>query len=501
MKQIRFLLRSDAARDLLTIFGFAAALRLLLLFLFPVPYGHDGFGRLFFKDQVLLGHWLPLTQFIVWVCFKLLDNPFLVRLVFAVVTACGGWGFYLFLRLVTNRFLALTGGLVFSSNALFLFLSLMPYQDVLFLGLLFGSLALLFGEQGLRSRVGSLLFGLACLTRYESWFILPVLFYLKLRASPALRHWSSTPLLLGRTALFLGWAPLLWLVLNRVYRGSFSAFLFQTEDSRLYAWNPHLDIAWLAHYAGQMLYWIGLFGSPLVFLAPLGVWLLFHRQEGSHPAVRVLGVFGGLVLGFYFFIMDQDQETVFRFVLIPLALVLPLAILGVQPLLTVLDQRGVTRKQALAALLAFLCLHSSIPILRVTRSTEYRDPFLIAGQLNSRLRPGEKALIIARRLSPTDAGPLSYQRIAVQSGAHRILSSGLVEEDDPVELLNWARREGIRYVVRFHDPDPMVFADLFFLEMARPREGFVEVVYDTATASLLEIRGWPEAREISEEGR
>ena len=142
-----------------------------------------------------------------------------------------------------------------------------------------------------------------------------------------------------------------------------------------------------------------------------------------------------------------------------------------------------------------------MPIARVTQSTEYRDPFLIAGQLNSRLLPGEKALVIARRLDPTDAGPLSYQRIAVQSGAHRIFSSGLVEEDNPVNLLNWARREGIRYVVKFHDPDPTVFADLFFLEMARPREGFVEVVFDTATASLLEIMRWPEAHEISEVGQ
>ena len=345
MTQVRASLRSETARDLLAIFSFAAALRLLLLFFFPVPYGHDGFGRLFFKDHIFLAHWLPLTQFIVWASSRLLDDPFLVRVVFALLTSFSGWGFYLFLRLVTNRFLAVTGGLVFSSNALFLFLSLMPYQDVLFLGLLFGSLAFLFGKQGLRSRVGSLLFGLACLTRYESWFLLPLLFYLKLRARPAFRQWSSTPLLLGRTTLFLGWAPLLWLVMNRVYRGSFAAFLFQTSDSRLYAWNPHVDIAWLTHYAGQMLYWIGLFGSPLVFLSPLGLWLLLHRQAGPQVAVRVLGIWGGLVLGFYFFIMGQDQETVFRFVLIPLALVLLLAILGVQPLLEWLKKSGVTRKQ------------------------------------------------------------------------------------------------------------------------------------------------------------
>ncbi len=501
MTQVRSSLRSETARDLLAIFSFAAALRLLLLFFFPIPYGHDGFGRLFFKDHIFLAHWLPLTQFIVWASSRLLDDPFLVRVVFALLTSFSGWGFYLFLRLVTNRFLALTGGLVFSSNALFLFLSLMPYQDVLFLGLLFGSLAFLFGEQGLRSRVGSLLFGLACLTRYESWFLLPVLFYLKLRARPAFRQWSSTPLLLGRTTLFLGWAPLLWLTMNRFYWGTFSAFLFQTPDTSFYAWNPHLDAGWMVGYAARMFYWIGLFGSPLVFLAPLGLRLLLLRRGRLHTSLSVLAVFGGLVFAFYFVIMGRNQDTVFRFVLIPLTLALLLAILGLGPILEKLQRRRLSWRLGYAALLVVLSVYGSIPVIQVTRTDEYRDPFLIAEQLNSRLRQGEKALVIARRLDPAEAGPLPYQRIAVQSGAHRIFSSGLVEEGNPLKLLNWARRQGIRYLVQFHDAAPMVFADLFFLELAKPREGFVELVYDTATASLLEVRRWPQAHEIGEVAR
>ena len=46
---------------------------------------------------------------------------------------------------------------------------------VLFLGLLYASLAALFGpsEPRFHSPRGSLLYGLACLTRYESWFALP----------------------------------------------------------------------------------------------------------------------------------------------------------------------------------------------------------------------------------------------------------------------------------------------------------------------------------------
>ncbi len=501
MTRLRSLVKTDTVRDLLTIFCFAAALRLLLLLLFPVPYGHDGFGRLFFKDHILLGHWLPLTQLIVWISFRLLEDPFLVRLVFAVVTAFAGWGFYLFLRLVTNRFLALTGGLVFSSNALFLFLSLMPYQDVLFLGLFFGSLAFLFREPGLRSGMGSLLFGLACLTRYESWFLMPVLFYLNLRAGAAAGKSSRAPLVLVRATLFLGWAPLLWLVVNRVYRGSFWAFLFQTGDSRLYAWNPHLDPAWLVWYAGQIFYWIGLFGSPLIFLAPLGLWLLFHRRAAMHPAVRVAGIYAGLVLVFYFLIMGPDQDTVFRFVLNPLALSLLAAILGMRPLMTALGNRGVSTKRVLAGLLALLCLYGSIPIARVTRSAEYRDPFLIAGQLNRRLRPAEKALVIARRLDSTDSGPLLFQRIAVQTGRHRILSSALLEEDDPIKLVAWSRRERIRYLVRSDDTDPTVAAERFFLELAKPGAGFTEPVYETTTASLLEIRRLPDAGEISQGAR
>ena len=498
MTRVRSLLRSKTAGDLALIFSLAAALRLLLLFLFPVPYGHDGFGRLFFKDHVFLGHWLPLTQLIVWASHRCLGDLFLVRLVFALLTSLSGWGFYFFLRLLVDRRLAMIGGLLFSFDALFLFLSLMPYQDVLFLGLLFGALAFLSRGEGKVSLSASLLLGLACLTRYESWFLLPVLFFSGLSRISSGPH---THLLFPvvRSLLLLGWAPLVWLSLSRFYWGSFEGFLRQTADGRPYAWNPHFDIGWVLHYSGKMFYWTGLFGSPVVFLAPLGLWILCDRRRGVHPALQLPLVLMVLVLAFFFFIIGRGQETVFRFVLIPLALALVLATPALGHVLAALERRGIGRTPAVIVLLAGLCLYGSIPILRVTAQPDYIDPFLISRELNARLDEGERALVIAARTPElTDSGPLAYQRIAVQVGGDRILSSGLLGLRDPERLLEWAASRRIRYLVHFRGNYLQTAADKLFLSLADPQQGFVHRVYATPTAEVFEIEDWPRFAEIVE---
>ena len=125
---------------------FSLTLRCVLLVVFPVPYGNDGFGRIFFSDQLFLSHWLPLTQLIVQLGARLSDGILPIRLLFAVCGSLAAFGFYLYLRLFLDRGLAFLGGLLFSVNPLYLMLALMPYQDVLFLGLFYASLAVLLGD-------------------------------------------------------------------------------------------------------------------------------------------------------------------------------------------------------------------------------------------------------------------------------------------------------------------------------------------------------------------
>ena len=156
-------------RDLLLVFALGLAFRLVLLLVYPVPFGNDAAGRFYFRDTIWTWHWLPFTQLLVYAGFKLAHSVFVVRLLFALAGSLAAVAFTCYLQKIATRRAALIGGVLFALNAQFVFLSLMPYQEVLFLGLFFGALSFFVDEKKrlAPSLAGYLLLGRACLTRYE----------------------------------------------------------------------------------------------------------------------------------------------------------------------------------------------------------------------------------------------------------------------------------------------------------------------------------------------
>ncbi len=486
----RNLLRAGwQASPLLTLLTFGFTLRLLLLWLFPVPYGEDAFGRLYFQDRIFLSHWLPLTQLLVYVPAKLGAGILFIRILFALLGSLSAYGFYLFLRRIVSQPTALAGGLLFSINALYLQLSLMPYQDVLFLGLFYAALGSgRSQESGVRSQEEgeskitsgsvslclcglhpSLLFGLACLTRYESWFLIPVLVWWK--------GWRS----LARSGLYFGWAPLLWLPLSQLRFGGWEQFLFQTASGEFFAWNPHFDLAWMGEYALSMLYWMGRFGSPILLLALPGAAALRHRKSLPQPLL-LLFIFGALVAIFFFVIIGKEQDTVFRFSAIPLSIALVLAVLGLE------ESKGwkiAGNRFAAVLLLGLLVAYAAIPIYRLNQDPAFRDPYRIARFLENRLQGQESALVVANRSRELDdAAPIDYQRIVAQIGLPRrqILSAGLLDEKDGTQLMDFARQQQVRFLVIFEDFEPWLEADRFFAGLVEA-DGF-DVVLEVERARV-----------------
>ncbi len=472
------------------------ALRCILLFAFPAPYGNDGFGRIFFSDQLFLSHWLPLTQLIVQLGAQLSEGILPIRLLFAICGSLAAFGFYLYLRLFLDRGLALLGGLLFSVNPLYLMLSLMPYQDVLFLGLFYASLAVLLRKTPpLRSPLGSLLYGLASLTRYESWFLIPVLVLWKARVENPGSPLSDKLMGLLRATIFFGWAPLLWFFLSFIHWGKWDGFLFQTGDHSFYAWNPHADLIWIVEYLARMLYWIGLFGSPMVFFS---AWALFNwisERERPHPAQRLLILFGSLVVFFFLFIIGKEHDTVFRFVTIPLSIVLVIAVVGLGKardwmLLRQPDWFGRLGPVALIFLFTALIVYAAVPMASLDENAEFRDPFLIAQRLDETVQADQKVLVVADRSRDlSDAAPIAYQRVAAQSrlGRDRILAAGLLQSDDPAKLSEYAQEAGVAYLVIFENFEPWLAADIFFADLPRREPNRVEVILKLETAAIYRV--------------
>lgn len=499
---------SDAASDLLFIFLLGAAFRVVLLFLFPAPYGEDGFGRVFFKDHIFLSHWLPLAQCIVYLTARLWDGILAVRLVFAMLGSLAACGFYLFLRLLVDRRAAFFGGILFSLNALFVILSLMPYQDVLFLGLYYAGLAFLFeggregnsGAQILQSKRGALLYGLASLTRYESWFALPVIGLWKTRLDSRRKGW-----ILGAVgaALFFGWAPLVWFLLSQWRFQSWNGFLFQTPDRQFYGWHPHLDLWWAAGYLLRWLYWIALFGSPLALLAAAGLAEVIRRPRKAHPALRFLFVNGALAAGFFFFIIGKEQDTVFRFVMFALSIVLVLTVIGVDATLSLLSQVGPFRRwaarpvrlAALALVTIGLMVYAAIPVARLDARPENRDPFEIAAFLERNLSGGQRALVVADRSRDLhDAAPLLYQRIVAQCRLPRdaVRSSGLIESKSRDQFIQYGKQFNIQYLIIFEKFKPWLPSDIFFAGLPQLKGARLKTELELETAKIYRIEEWPQ---------
>lgn len=491
---------TSTRRDCLLIFTVGLLFRLFLVWLYPVPYGNDCIGRIYFKDAFFFAHWLPLTQVLVYLPAQAGGGLTLIRLTFALVGALSACGFYLFLKDMVSRRVAVFGALVFSLNSLYIVLSLMPYQDVLFLGLFYSALAMLFRKTPLlQSPFGIFLYGLACLTRYEAWFILPVLVWWRAKLEKSTNSLTPRILSVFRATLVFGWAPILWIALSWAQFGEWNRVFLQTSDQVFYAWRPHFDLEWLATYGQRMGYWLIRFGSPIIVFSLFGLIAIVRNWDVVWSKMKLLFAFGGLVLIFFFFIIGKEFETVNRFVMIPLSIVLVLTILGLEQVKTWVAGKNWSwatqsryRWTMIGVVLGFLMVYSMITMKRLNDRPEFKVPFELSNYLDAMLTTNEKAVVVAGRFRElTDEAPMAYQRIIAQSklGRERILCAGLLGEESHSQLWDYARKNQVRYVAIFEDFEPWLPADKFFAEVTQSA-GRVIRVFKTKQASIYKVSSW-----------
>ncbi|NUO79961.1 hypothetical protein HUU05_07780 [candidate division KSB1 bacterium] len=479
-------------RDLIFIFALGLLFRLALLLLYPVPYGNDAAGRLYFRDTIWTWHWLPATQFLVHAGYACTKSVFIVRGLFALAGALAGGAFTAYLQTFASRRAALLGGVLFTINAQFVFLSLMPYQEVLFLGLLFGGLAFLSKAQERKSYFlfGSALYGLACLTRYEAWFLLPILFLAGVWRNKS--HWLRAAV---ANAIGLGWAPLLWLAINWWKWDSPTAFLFHRADHQFYAWAPHSDTARILNYLAMMLYWLLRFGSPLVVLAVTGAVVLWKRRAVLLPKTFPLLWLFVTVMLFLIFIAGREFATANRFASIPLAIVLVFTALGADHLLARLEMKWRDARQlariktgAGVVLLVVLLLYGAVPVAKANQLSEFRTPYLIAQFLQQSLRRGERAIVIGESLD--GAVPMPYQRLYGQLNFSKqtLRCAALLDPQSLSEPLEYIRQHKVRYLVVFSGSWQKHENDFKLLNFLTANEQCIRAVFAEKEATVYEVR-------------
>ena len=486
--------RPQLARDLTWIFALGLLFRLALLLLLPVPYGNDAAGRLYFRDSLFTWHWLPVTQALVYFPFATMHSVFIVRLVFAIAGSLAAVAFTFYLQTVASRRAALIGGALFAINAHAVFLSLMPYQEIVFLGLLFGSLAFFVREKNaLQAQrnfiIGSALYGLACLTRYEGWFILPALFltgvWPSLRSGHVLR--SAIKYFVG-----LGWGPALWLLINWLQWGSPTAFLFHRADHAFYAWSPHTEIARIVAYIGNMLYWVLRFGSPLILFALPGIWVFWKNRKTLFPTLWPVLLLLLLVSIFLIFVAGKEFASANRFAMIPLGIVLIFTALGIEDffdraaksshlLLQKLTQ-PTALKMITVSLLLFLLVYGAMPVLQANQLAVHRQPYEVATFLKINLASNESALIVAA--SHEGEVPMPYQRIFGQLNFDktRLLCSFFITAPEIEDLESFGAVRRLRYIVVFDEQNN----NAVFTRLASAARAKMKAVFSNSAATIYE---------------
>lgn len=490
--------RSQLTRDLIFIFVLGLFFRLALLLLFPVPYGNDAAGRLYFRDSIFTWHWLPVTQMLVYLPFAATCNIFIVRLIFAIAGSMAAAAFSLYLQMFASRRAAMIGGVLFAINAHAVFLSLMPYQEIVFLGLLFGSLAFFLRAKTAPSPrrnfiVGSTLYGLACLTRYEAWFILPTLFFVEIWPALLKRQIPLIAKSITKNLAGLGWGPALWLLINRLQWGSPTAFLFHRADHDFYAWSPHNEIARIVDYIGNMLYWLLRFGSPLVLFALPGLWVFGKNRKTMLPRLWPALLLLLMVLSFLVFVAGKEFATANRFAMIPLGILLVFTALGIDDFLDRVENSShwllqkfmqpVAKKIAAVSLLVALLVYGAVPVMQANHLALHREPYEIAKFLETNLARDESAVVVA----PSFEGetPMPYQRIFGQLAfdKERLFCAYFLA---PQNIEDFLLRHNLRYIILSRDEQPRQGSDDFFRRFTAEAGNKIKKVFANNTAVIYE---------------
>ena len=402
-------------RDAAILFSIGFAARVVFIHLYPQVFGGDSVLRLMNRDHILLSYQLPLLQAIVYTMTKAGGGLIAIRYVMALIGALAVVSFHDWVRRLAPGG-AFWAALLLATNPFLIQLSIVPYQEVLMLGLLFPAFRFFLSGN---LTIASIALGLACLTRYEAWAAVPVL------VIASWRHAGFS----WRPVLLFGWAPMLWLGLHLGLspQGTFVAELPRSFQRVL----RYVYLAWIVLKNTQ---------PPVFLLAAAGGWALVKDPDWRRsPATLWMGFAGLFLLSIPFSAHgespDPERFITARTASILIATLLLLATTGIR--------HGWGVALALAGSVWGVWMGSSF-LRRDTAQPPVQLSYHLARFLDAAMGPAEHALILTaepsidsyldkvrqrsgeagvrialERMSRIDTSPPDFQRTVVHSTLSR----------------------------------------------------------------------------------
>ena len=201
--------------------GTSFSFKALLIHIFPEIYGADPVGRLLHKNDLFFSYWLPGLQTIILVVTRVADELLVLRYVMIAISTTAALAMYLLVRRIADREVALYSTTFFLFSPISVFLSLVPYQEMLFVTFAFTSMYFHFGTRSRRTILATSLFlGAACLTRYEAWLLAIVLLISYMNDGRSAKPQTQTLqksfftfiVVGGKAILLFAWAPIILIV-------------------------------------------------------------------------------------------------------------------------------------------------------------------------------------------------------------------------------------------------------------------------------------------------
>ncbi len=194
---------------------FTLALDYWIIQQFPVVYWNDAFIRLAMRDELLVGRWLPLLQLAILVTSIASRSLAIVRIALSLFAVMAVWAMHRFAGRLFDPVTGLVAASLLASQTMFIALSTVPYQEVLFIALILLAFSKPDDRQPKKPPWQAVIpIGLAGVTRYEAWLFVPVFlmrFFPRHRRQQGSRVQAMDA---GAAAIVLAIFPLLWIMIG-----------------------------------------------------------------------------------------------------------------------------------------------------------------------------------------------------------------------------------------------------------------------------------------------
>jgi hypothetical protein len=512
--------------DLLWIFLLGALVRLWLIITYPGTYGGDTIFRVTNSDWIFLAYNLPLLQFLIYLTAKLSSLPFAISGLMILIGSVGCCSIYLLTTKLFDRTVARLAAILFITNPFILVYSLVPYQEILMISLLF--LAVYFfmrEEKRYDMYLASFFIGMACLTRYEGWIVGAFLAFISILRKFDRNDWRlnfKTAFLAG---LLFCWAPILWILLNGGINPEGTFVLEKGFTLGRLIRIPYV-IAKIIYHSTPAIALTGLIG----FIA-----LVFTEKRKDKKLLAVMGYLLLFIITLTIWGHDFPPDTNLvteREIHIPICLFLICAAYGICEIFKwIYNFPGISRAGKFrgtflrgivtATMLLFIV---SIPLKKAYNEVSARssDPGLrvsysTAQFIDKTMKKNEKALILAkeypkpliesslqrrfgednlnaesnaRKIVDLFALPPDYQRLVVESkyGKNELITPYFFRNLNEAETAELLKKKRFNYLVVFSDFTPEYPSEEFILKPFEGKKEFLtQIGDDVKYASIYRV--------------